>query len=32
MRKRAAAEDVARISGDDRFFAQDAPGREEEDL
>jgi hypothetical protein len=31
MRKRAAAEDVARIRGDDRFFAPDAPGREEDD-
>ena len=32
MRKRAAAEDVARIQGDDRFFAPDAPGREEDDF
>ena len=32
MRKRAAAEDVARIQRDDRFFAPDAPGREEDDL
>jgi hypothetical protein len=31
-RQRAAAEDVARIQGDDRFFAPDAPGREEDDL
>jgi hypothetical protein len=23
---------VARVQGDDRFFAQDAPGREEDDL
>ena len=32
MRKWAAAEDVARIQGDDRFFAPNAPGREEDDL
>ena len=32
MRKRAAAEDVARVQGDDRSFAPDAPGREEDDL
>jgi hypothetical protein len=32
MRKRAAAENVARVQGDDRFFAPDAPGREEDDL
>jgi len=30
--KRAAAEDVARIQEDDRFFAEDAPGRAEDDL
>ena len=33
MRKRAAAEDVARmIQGDDQFFAPNTPGREEGDL
>jgi hypothetical protein len=32
MRKRAAAEDVAKIQGDDRSFVPDSPGREEDDL
>jgi hypothetical protein len=32
MRKRAAAEDVAKVQGDDRFFAPDAPGSDEDDL
>jgi hypothetical protein len=32
MRKRVAAEDVEEIQGDDRFFAPDAPGRDEDDL
>jgi Na+/melibiose symporter-like transporter len=31
-RKQAAAEDVAEILGDERFYAPDAPGREEDDL
>jgi hypothetical protein len=30
--RQAAAEDVAEVQGDDRFFAPDAPGREEDDL
>lgn len=30
--KQAAAEDVAEILGNDRFFVPDAPGREEDDL
>ncbi|TVZ04782.1 hypothetical protein EAS64_08985 [Trebonia kvetii] len=30
--KQAAAEDVAEVLGDNRFFAKDAPGREEEDI
>ena len=30
--RQAAAEDVAEVRGDDRFFAPDAPGREEDDL
>jgi hypothetical protein len=30
--KQAAAEDVARIQEDDRFFAEDAPGHAEDDL
>ena len=30
--KRDAAADVAQIQGDDRFFTEDAPGREEDDL
>jgi hypothetical protein len=32
MRKRAAAEDVAKIQRDDRSFVPDSPGREEDDL
>lgn len=32
MTKQAAAEDVAQVRGDDRFYAPDAPGREEDDL
>jgi hypothetical protein len=30
--KQAAAEDVARVQGDDRFFAEDSPGHAEDDL
>ena len=30
--RQAAAEDVAQVLGNDRFFASDAPGREEDDL
>jgi len=30
--KEAAAEDVAEVLGDDRYFAPDAPAREEDDL
>lgn len=30
--RQAAAEDVAEVQGDDRFFAPDAPAREEDDL
>ena len=30
--RQAAAEDVAEVRGDDRFYAPDAPGREEDDL
>jgi hypothetical protein len=30
--RQAAAADVAEVLGDDRFFAPDAPGREEDDL
>jgi hypothetical protein len=30
--RQAAAEDVAEVLGDDRFFAPDAPGRAEDDL
>ena len=30
--KQAAAEDVAEVRRDDRFFAPDAPGRQEDDL
>jgi len=31
-RATAAAEDVIEVLGEDRFFAPDAPGREEDDL
>ena len=30
--RQAAAEDVAQVRGDDRFYAPDGPGREEDDL
>jgi hypothetical protein len=30
--RQAAAEDVAEVLGDHRFYAPDAPGREEDDL
>ncbi len=30
--RQAAAEDVAEVRGGDRFYAPDAPGREEDDL
>jgi hypothetical protein len=30
--RQAAAEDIAEVRGDDRFFAPDAPGRAEDDL
>jgi hypothetical protein len=30
--RQAAAEDVAQVRGVDRFYAPDAPGREEDDL
>lgn len=30
--KQAAADDVAEVRGDERFYAPDAPGREEDDL
>ena len=30
--RQAAAADVAEVQGDDRFFAPDAPGREEDDI
>jgi hypothetical protein len=30
--RQAAAADVAEVRGDDRFFAPDAPGREEDDI
>ena len=30
--KQAAAEDVAEVLGNDRYFAPDAPGRQEDDL
>jgi hypothetical protein len=32
MTKQAAAEDVAEVRGNDRFYAPDAPGRAEDDL
>jgi hypothetical protein len=30
--RQAAAEDVAEVQAGDRFYAPDAPGREEDDL
>ena len=30
--RQAAADDVAQVRGDDRFYAPDGPGREEDDL
>jgi len=30
--RQAAADDVAQVRGDDRFYAKDGPGREEDDL
>jgi hypothetical protein len=30
--RQAAADDIAQVRGDDRFYAPDAPGREEDDL
>ncbi len=30
--RQAAAEDVAQVVGDQRFYAPDAPGREEDDI
>ena len=32
LRFALAADDIAQVLGDDRFYAQDAPGREEDDL
>jgi hypothetical protein len=30
--RQAAADDIAQVRGDDRFYAPDGPGREEDDL